>query len=399
MRARRTRTLVGAAVIVVVSSGVAAADPVTDFEMPFPCSQTWNGTTRDTHSPSRYAVDWNRTDDVDDPVVASAAGTVVTADTVNDSGYGRWVVIDHGNNEKSLYAHLNTVTVAKGQWVDQGAQIGTVGSTGNSSGPHLHYEQRLGTTVVQPFFHQLKYAFGTAITSSNCVDTPLAPDWNGDKIGEPTVFRRIDPATFLIYREGRTPMSRPFGTATDDPVYGDWDGNRTANVGVRNPSTRTFSLKSPTGVVSFVYGTTTDKPVAGNWGGTPRWEVGVWRASTAEFILRPEVGSSIRIKLGDANDLPVTGDWDADGLTDLGVYDQATSTFTLRRVDGEGTVWTAAVPFGTPGDLPVTGDWDGNSRTDLGTWSPATATFNRRIATTPTTTARTVTSLRFGARR
>jgi hypothetical protein len=105
------------------------------------------------------------------------------------------------------------------------------------------------------------------------------------------------------------------------------------------------------------------------------------------------------VTLGNADDLPVTGDWDGDGITDLGVYDQTTAMFTLRKVDDEGVAWIANVQFGTPGDLPVTGDWDGNLRTDLGTWTPSTATFNRRIASAPTTTARTVTSVRFGAPR
>jgi len=396
MLGRRTTPAAAAVALLVLVASPAFADPVTDYEMPFPCGQTWTGTTRDSHSPSRYAIDWNRVDDVNDPVVASAPGTVTIADSVDNSGYGRWVVVDHGNNEKSYYAHLATVTASVGQRVDQGQQIGTVGSTGNSSGPHLHYEQRLGSTVAAPFFHQLRYVFGSKVTSSNCVDVPLAPDWNGDQIGQPTVFRRADPATFQIHREGRTPVVRTMGGATDDPVVGDWDGNGTANAGVRTPSTKTFQLRSSTGVEAFAWGYATDEPVAGNWDGDAKWEVGVWRPSTATFILRIPTKRSIRVTLGDANDLPVTGDWDADGFTDVGVFDQATATYTLRKVDEEGTVWTASVPFGSPGDLPVVGDWDGNRRSDLGTWTPGTGVFNKRIATSPTASLRAVTTVRFG---
>ena len=399
MRARRTLPALAATAAVLLSVSPAFADPVTDFEMPFPCGQAWAGTTRDSHSPSPYAVDWNRVDDVYDPVVASAAGTVTTADKVDDSGYGRWVVIDHGNGEKSLYAHLSSVLVTVGQRVDQGMQIGTLGSTGNSTGPHLHYEQRLNSTVTAPFFHQLRYIFGSTLTSRNCVDVPLAPDWNADGIGQPTVFRRADPARFLVYRTGLDPLVKKLGGPTDDPVVGDWDGNGGANPGVRTPATRTFTTKTPAGITTLVWGAITDKPVAGDWDGNKKWELGLWRSSTAQFILRSATGTLTRVTLGNADDLPVTGDWDGDGITDLGVYDQNTATFTLRKVDDEGVTWTANVQFGTPGDLPVTGDWDGNLRTDLGTWTPATATFNRRIATTPTTSARTVTSLRFGARR
>jgi hypothetical protein len=379
----------------------AAADPVTNFEMPFPCGEAWTGTTRSYHSPSPLAVDWNRANDVDDPVVASAAGTVTTADTVNDSGYGRWVVIDHGNGEKTLYAHMQTVLVRVGQRVDQGVQIGTLGTTGNSTGPHLHYEQKLNATVTAPFFHRVRFVFGTTLTSRNCkvVDVPLAADWNADGVAEPTLFRRSSPATFQIYREGSTPLVKTLGVATDDPVVGDWDGNGTANPGVRTPETRTFSMRTPAGTKTLVYGATTDKPVAGDWDGNRTWEVGLWRSSTAQFILRSAAGITTKVTVGNSDDIPVTGDWDGDRITDLGVYDQGTATFTLRKVDDQGVVWMANVKFGTPGDLPVTGDWDGNHRTDLGTWTPSTGKFNKRIALSPTKAARSVISLSFGTPR
>ena len=92
------------------------------------------GATRVGHSPSRYAIDWNRNPDLGAPVVAAAAGVVTTAQATPSGGYGRWVVVDHGNGETSLYAHLASVVVALGQRVDQGAMIGTLGDSGNSSG-------------------------------------------------------------------------------------------------------------------------------------------------------------------------------------------------------------------------------------------------------------------------
>src|SRR5690349_6866306 len=109
--------------------------------MPFPCGEAWTGTTRVGHSPSYYSVDWNRTDDLGDPVVAAAAGIVTTAVPNGTRSYGRYVVIDHGNGESSLYAHLSSVTVGLGQSVDQGALLGTVGDSGNATGPHLHFEE------------------------------------------------------------------------------------------------------------------------------------------------------------------------------------------------------------------------------------------------------------------
>jgi murein DD-endopeptidase MepM/ murein hydrolase activator NlpD len=74
------------------------------------------------------------------PVKSSDAGYVVEAGRGWSSGYGNHVVIDHGNGYKTLYAHLNSIFVSPGENVTKGQQIGTVGNTGNSTGPHLHFE-------------------------------------------------------------------------------------------------------------------------------------------------------------------------------------------------------------------------------------------------------------------
>ena len=77
--------------------------------------------------------------DEGDPIWATDHGVVVYAGW-NNFGYGNIVVIDHGNGWQTLYAHLSSVAVACGQSVFQGGTIGVMGSTGKSSGPHLHYE-------------------------------------------------------------------------------------------------------------------------------------------------------------------------------------------------------------------------------------------------------------------
>jgi murein DD-endopeptidase MepM/ murein hydrolase activator NlpD len=73
------------------------------------------------------------------PVVASDSGFVVYAGW-DDSGYGRMLLIDHGNGWHTLYAHLDMYLVDYEQSVAQGQQIGTMGQTGNATGPHLHFE-------------------------------------------------------------------------------------------------------------------------------------------------------------------------------------------------------------------------------------------------------------------
>ncbi|GIV71432.1 peptidoglycan DD-metalloendopeptidase family protein [Caldilinea sp.] len=75
------------------------------------------------------------------PVTAADRGIVIRAGW-NNQGYGRFVVIDHQIDYVTLYAHLDRIFVREGEVVGQGQVIGTVGSTGNSTGPHLHFEIR-----------------------------------------------------------------------------------------------------------------------------------------------------------------------------------------------------------------------------------------------------------------
>ncbi len=60
------------------------------------------------------------------------------------------VEIDHGNGLSTRYGHMSAILVEEGQWVAQGAVIGKLGSTGRSTGPHLHYETRVDDEVVDP---------------------------------------------------------------------------------------------------------------------------------------------------------------------------------------------------------------------------------------------------------
>ncbi len=83
-----------------------------------------------------------------EPVRATADGTVIKA--AMGSGYGREVIVDHGHGIETLYAHLSGFAVTAGQDVTRGDVIGYVGSSGRSTGPHLHYEVRIHDTPVNP---------------------------------------------------------------------------------------------------------------------------------------------------------------------------------------------------------------------------------------------------------
>lgn len=86
--------------------------------------------------------------DTGDPVRATAAGTVTVAG--NNGGYGKMVEIEHGGELATRYGHLSAIEVQAGQTVRSGQVIGRIGSTGRSTGPHLHYETRINGDPVDP---------------------------------------------------------------------------------------------------------------------------------------------------------------------------------------------------------------------------------------------------------
>ncbi len=113
----------------------------------YPCTN-WNIT-------SRYGYRWGRLHagtDVGVPigttVRASRGGQVTVAGWVG--GYGNCVMIDHGDGVVTVYGHLNECLVSVGQYVDQGETIALSGNTGRSTGPHLHFEIRIGGSAVDP---------------------------------------------------------------------------------------------------------------------------------------------------------------------------------------------------------------------------------------------------------
>jgi murein DD-endopeptidase MepM/ murein hydrolase activator NlpD len=108
------------------------------------------------HSISGYAFDGSVHPAIDiggqtgNPVYATDGGVVVYAGWSN-YGYGNLIVIDHGTGWQSAYAHLDSIGVGCGQSVYQGGYIGALGSTGNSSGPHLHFELAINGAKVNPY--------------------------------------------------------------------------------------------------------------------------------------------------------------------------------------------------------------------------------------------------------
>lgn len=88
------------------------------------------------------------------PIYASNNGTVIRAET--DGSYGKYILIDHGGGIYTCYAHCSKLLVSEGDYVKKGTQIAEMGSTGRSTGSHLHFEVREGKNRVNPFNYVTK---------------------------------------------------------------------------------------------------------------------------------------------------------------------------------------------------------------------------------------------------
>ncbi len=137
----------------------AAAEPTTDAEAPGDFTITHRPVPGVITSPygervhpifgrvrTHYGIDFDG--DTGDPIVAAAGGTVLSAGW--RTGYGNTVVISHGSGFTTVYAHQTDVAVSAGDVVAGGELIGWVGSTGWSTGPHLHFEVRVEGVAVDP---------------------------------------------------------------------------------------------------------------------------------------------------------------------------------------------------------------------------------------------------------
>jgi murein DD-endopeptidase MepM/ murein hydrolase activator NlpD len=113
------------------------------------------------------------------PVVAAGSGTIISAGWIG--GYGKAIVIQHNGVQQTLYGHLSEVFVQPGQKIEQGTVIGRVGSTGNSTGPHLHFETRVSTpdgwVAVDPG-EDIKYALDNLRRSMPFAQRDLPPGLN-----------------------------------------------------------------------------------------------------------------------------------------------------------------------------------------------------------------------------
>lgn len=109
----------------------------------------WPTTGNVTQNPVWYHMALDIANRAFPPVLVADTGTVTYA-ACQSVGYGCHIIVNHGNGYQTLYAHLSRIMVSVGQGVSRGSQIGVLGSTGRSTGPHLHFEIRSGGRLLNP---------------------------------------------------------------------------------------------------------------------------------------------------------------------------------------------------------------------------------------------------------
>ncbi len=132
------------------------------FIWPVPCSMRVTSRYGNRTDPFTGATAYHSGIDIDgfgndgQPIIAADGGTVITASS--DSGYGNYVIIDHGST-KTVYAHMSGFAVSAGQTVSQGQTIGYLGATGRATGTHCHFEVYVGASRVDPasYFSGISY--------------------------------------------------------------------------------------------------------------------------------------------------------------------------------------------------------------------------------------------------
>lgn len=130
------------------SRSTAAAAPATPIYGSGCC--IWPVSGRITQGSSNWHTALDIATAMGTPIVAADGGRVVAAGWDN-TGYGWRVIIDHGNGVRTLYAHMSSYIVNYGDYVNKGAMIGRIGSTGQSTGPHLHFEVRVNNYRQNPW--------------------------------------------------------------------------------------------------------------------------------------------------------------------------------------------------------------------------------------------------------
>lgn len=196
-------------------------------------------------SPTHRAIDFAAP--IGTPVVAPVRGQVTSVQNLTKD-YGRNVRLSIGEGMELVFAHLGDVVVKVGQWVSGGSQVGTIGMTGTTSGPHLHYEQRMAG----PDIFRGGYSTTSAVDPWSLLRGGVEPDVSGMRVGAPTAAISIDT---LFNPRSIPPVSTPtIRGAPSSPIFSkisDFISSRTAQAEEREDK-RGIAGRAATEVVEVI---------------------------------------------------------------------------------------------------------------------------------------------------
>lgn len=315
--------------------------------------------------------------DTGDPVYAAYGGTLKR---LTQSSYGTYVVITHVDGYSTLYAHLNGYAAGApdGSTVSTGQLIGYAGTTGNSTGVHLHFEVRLNGVTQSGVNAAFPCGSRTQALTPIAWTFPGLPAVGPEPLDNLVVYRPSSARFYVRAANGSLLRSTKFGTVGDLPAVGHFEESALDNLVVYRPSTATFYVRGVNGALlgSAKFGRTGDLPVVGHFQDAVDDNVGVYRPSTSTFYLRAHGGALLSsARFGTAGDIPVVGHFQDSVVDNLAVYRPSNSTFYIRAVDGS---LLTTIKYGATGDLPVVGHFQGSAPDNLGRFRPSSASFSIR---------------------
>jgi murein DD-endopeptidase MepM/ murein hydrolase activator NlpD len=162
-----------------VNTGETSAQLIYPLSSPAPTTSSFGWRTHPITGSRRFHSGVDIGAPMGAPVVAAGTGIVMSSGWLG--GYGKAIVIQHNGVQQTLYGHLSEVFVQPGQRIEQGTVIGRVGSTGNSTGPHLHFETKVATTdgwvAIDPG-DDIQYALDNLRRAAPFAQRDLPPGYN-----------------------------------------------------------------------------------------------------------------------------------------------------------------------------------------------------------------------------